>query len=208
MPGAAVTIRPVSETAGAAFARLARTLIATALCAQLAHAVVYGSVFPAGGAHRYLGWYVPAVLVLSGGALALVPVSLATNVLTRGRIAPANFLPQRAPGAGLGAVVRLAVASALFLLVQESLERSAMSGALHVAIFSPLTTLVAAVVLVAAAATVVAVERTLDALAEAADVRLRAPSTPRATWSATDACLVRPRPLSRHGALRAPPLPV
>lgn len=200
-------MRAVAGTAVARLelVRLGRALVATALCAQLTHAVIYGSVFPAGGAHRYLGWYVPVVLLLSTGALALVPVSVATKVLTRGRIAPASFLPERRPDAALGDVVRLALASALLLLVQESIERSAIAGALHVATFSPLTLLVAAVVLIVSAATVVAVERTLDALGEARNARPRPDASPRPTWSATAARLVRPRPQSTHGGLRAPP---
>jgi hypothetical protein len=183
-------------------------LVATALCAQLAHAVIYGSVFPAGGAHHYLSWYVPLVLALSAGALALVPVSIATKVVTRGRVSPVSFLPEREPGDALGDVVRLAGASAVFLLVQESVERSIVDGGLQLATFSPLSVLVGAVVLVVGAATVVALERTLDGLADRPETRRRPRADHHASWSATVARFARTRPQSRHGGLRAPPLTV
>jgi hypothetical protein len=201
-------MRPVSGSAGGSFVRLGRALVATALCAQLAHAVIYGSVFPAGGAHHYLSWYVPLVLVLSAGALALVPISIATRVLTKGRISVASFLPHRDPGNPLGDVGRLALSSALLLLVQESIERTVVAGDLHVATSSPLTVIVAVVVLVFGAATVVAVERTLDGLGEPARPTERAYVTRGARWSATVARVARRRPQSRHGSLRAPPLTV
>jgi hypothetical protein len=199
-------MRAVSGTARAGAVRLGRALVAMALVAQLAHAVIYGSVFPAGGAHQYFGWYVPLVVALSAGALALVPVSIAAGALTGGRVSFSTFLPERSPDAALGAVARLAVASALFLLVQESIERSAVSGGLHVATFSPLTLVVAAVVLAVAAATVVAVERTLDGLAERGQVACRPRHVAHRSWSAQVARLPRRRPESTHGGLRAPPL--
>ena len=186
--------------------RFGRTLVATALVAQLAHAVIYGSVFPAGGAHDYFGWYVPLVVALSAGALALVPVALATTVLTGGRVSLAAFLPERGLEPPLGAVVRLALCSALFLLVQESTERSAVSGGLHVASFSPLTLLVAGIVLAAAAAAVVALERTLDGLAERTETHRGPRRVTHSTWSLRAARLPRRRPQSTHGGLRAPPL--
>jgi len=206
-------MRAVFRTAGGALVRLdliglGRALVATALCAQLAHAVIYGSVFPAGGAHHYLSWYVPLVVAVSAGALALVPVSLATKLLTKGRISPATFLPEREPGGGLGDVGRLVLASAAFLLVQESIERSTVAGALQLATFSPLSLVVAAVVLVVAAATVVALERTLDGLGARAGATRRLRASHRETWSATVARVARPRPQSLHGGLRAPPLTV
>src|SRR5215831_1871617 len=145
-------MRTVSGTARAGVVRLGRTLVATAFVAQLAHAVIYGSVFPAGGAHQYFGWYVPLVAALSAGTLALVPVSIAIRALTGGRLSFSTFLPERSPDEALGAVAGLAASSALFLLGQESIERSAVSGGLHVATFSPLTLLVAVVVLAVAAA--------------------------------------------------------
>ena len=187
--------------------RFGRALVATALVAQLAHAVIYGSVFPVGGAHHYFGWYVPLVAALSVGALALVPVALATRVLTRGRVSLAAFLPERGAEPPLGAVVRLALFSALFLLVQESSERSAVSGGLQVASLSPLTLLVAAVVLAAAAAAVVAVERTLGGLAERTESDRGPRRVTHSTWSLRAARLPRRRPQSTHGGLRAPPLP-
>lgn len=188
--------------------RLGRALVATALVAELAHSVIYGSAFPAGDAHHYFGWYVPLVAALSAGAVALVPVSLATRALTRGRISLSALPTEGGPESRLGAVVRLAASSALFLLVQESIERSFVPSAPHVATFSPLVLLVAGLVLASAAATVVAVERMLDGLAEQASTDRRPNRLARQTWSARVGRLPRRRPQSAHGGLRAPPLAV
>jgi hypothetical protein len=198
----------MSATAGwaRALVRLGRALVATALCAQLAHAVVYGSLFPAGGTHAYLSWYVPLVSVLSAGALALVPISIALHAVTG--ISARAFLPERTPGSAVGDITRLAFSAATFFAVQESIERGASSGAFHGATFSPLTLVVAALALVLAAATVVAVERTLDRLGEprrAVVPRRRVANEP---WTATAVRLARRRPESTHGGLRAPPLAV
>ena len=196
----------MSATAGwaRALVRLGRALVATALCAQLAHAVVYGSLFPAGGTHSYLSWYVPLIAVLSLGALALVPVSIGIRALTG--ISARAFLPERTPGSPVRDVTRLALSAAAFFVVQESIERAASSGALHGATFSPLTLLVAALAQVLAAATVVTLERTLDGL----DQRTRAVARPRHNvrrrWTATAIRLAPRRPQATHGGLRAPPL--
>jgi hypothetical protein len=198
-------LRAVSgATAGTrALVRLGRALVATALCAQLAHAVVYGSVFPAGATHQYFDWYVPLIAGLSVGALALVPLSIALGVITG--ISAAALLPERKPGGAVGDVTRLALSAAVFFAVQEAIERTAGTGALHVATSSPLTLLVAASALVLSAAAVVAVERTLDSLADPPPSTPRTRVAPRATWTATAARVARRRPLATHGGLRGPP---
>jgi hypothetical protein len=188
--------------------RLGRGLVAAALCAQVTHAVVYGSLVPSSGEHGYLRWYTPLLVALSVGALALVPVSIAAGALARRRVSVAALLPAREAGEGLRDAARLAVTSAVVLLLQESIERSAASGALHIATFSPFTLLVAALVLVVAAGAVVALERTLDALAGSPESGRAPRGSTSAPWAAKTARRGRTRPLSSHAALRAPPLAV
>jgi hypothetical protein len=167
-------------------ARLGRGLVAAALCAQLTHAVLYESVVPKTGGHEYMGWYAPLLVVLFAAALAFGPATT-----RRG---------------GVRAVARLALLSALVLLVQESVERTISSGAVQLATYSALTMLVAIVALVAAATALVAVEHTLDALTvkRAGDSRTRAATVARPVATAR---AHRRRPLSAHGGLRAPPRP-
>ena len=140
----AVTMPPVPTTGpGRSTKRVlgaGRSFLAAALCAQVAHVVLYGSIFPTAGAHEYFRWYIPLVAVLSLCGLALVPVSIAASVLTRGRISSTALLPERAPGDAPNAIARLALSSAAFLLLQESIERTAVSGSIQTVTFSPLGT--------------------------------------------------------------------
>ena len=206
----AVTMPPVPTTGpGRSTKRVlgaGRSLLAAALCAQVAHVVLYGSIFPTAGAHEYFRWYIPLVAVLSLCGLALVPVSIAASVLTRGRISSTALLPECAPGDAPNAIARLALSSAAFLLLQESIERTAVSGSIQTVTFSPLALLVAGIVLVVAAAAVVALERTLDTLAGRPQPCARPRGSVSARWVARTLRVARRRPESVHGGLRAPPL--
>lgn len=188
--------------------KLGRGVVAAALCAQVTHAVVYGSVVPTTGEHAYMRWYTPLLAVLSVGALAFVPVAIVVSALARRRLPVAALLPSRTQGEGIRDAARLVVMSALVLLLQESVERTAASGAIHVAMFSPFTLVVATLVLVIASGAVVALERTLDALAGSLDSVSGPHGSARAPWAAKTARRGRTRPLSSHAALRAPPLAV
>jgi hypothetical protein len=186
--------------------RLGRATVAAALCAQATHVVVYGSLLPTAGAHGYLTWYLPVLAVLSIVALVLVPASLAANASGR-RFLPA-VLPERAPGHQVVDVARLTFSSGAFLLAQESLERSVGTGGLHIASFEPFSWLILVFVLVLSAAAVVAIEHTLDALADRLTVVAPGREKIRSTWASKTARPVRRHPLSLHRGLRAPPLAV
>src|SRR5262249_43950286 len=64
---------------------LFRRAPAVVLCALAAHAVVYRSLWPAGGDHGYLTWYTPLVAVLSGLSLVALPLGLALGIAGRRR---------------------------------------------------------------------------------------------------------------------------
>jgi hypothetical protein len=185
--------------------RLGRSFVAVALCAQLAHDVLYQSVLPRTGAHAYFSWYLPVLAAAVMAALVALPASVADRL--RGSRSFASLLPERRPGNAVRDVVRLALASALYFVVQESLERSAELGSFHVASFGALAWLVLVLALLVAAASIVALERRLADLV----VRRTRPRLPRSSgisWSRTRKIGERPRPLAVHGGLRAPPLTV
>jgi hypothetical protein len=187
---------------------LGRSIVAAAFCAQLAHAVVYGSLLPTAGVHGYLIWYVPTLAVASVVALALVPASIAASALASGRRSFGAILPERRPGRAARDVFRLALSAAVFFFVQESLETTAETGGIQVATFPPLTLLVLVLVLVLVAAAVVAVERTLEDLAERFGVTARPRARLHWTWTRRVCAVARPHPLAVHGGLRAPPVTV
>ena len=187
---------------------LGRALVAAALCAQLAHAVVYGSLLPTAGEHGYLTWYAPALGVVSLAALLLVPGSIAASALSTGRRSFRAVLPERRAGRAARDIVRLALASGAFFLIQESVERTAETGSIRVATFAPLSFLVLALALVLAAVVVVAAERTLEELAERFCVTARPSAMRDSTWTRRVCAIARPGPLSVHGGLRAPPVTV
>jgi hypothetical protein len=182
---------------------LARSFVAVALCAQLAHAVLYQSVLPRSGPHGYFSWYLPAVAAAVVAALAALPSSSAS--VSGRRRSFATLLPERRPGRAVHDVVRLALASGVYFLIQESLERIGEPGIFHLASLSPLAWLALVLALVVSAVAVVALERTLVDLV----VRLAEPRILRAVatrWPRLRHDGPRPRPLTIHGALRAPPL--
>ena len=175
------------------------------LCVETAHAVVYGSIFPDDGEHAYFTWFIPVVGALSFAALALTPILLAIGRVSGRRVSLAGILPVRRRGHALRAVALLALSSSALFVLQESLERTAATGALRFGSFSALELLVAAIALVCAAATVVAIQRTLDRLGEGPKPPAWVAFGAR-QWPATPASSSRPRPQSVHGGLRGPPL--
>jgi hypothetical protein len=192
----------------AALARLGRSCAAVALCAQLAHVALYGSVLPHVGAHGYLGWYLPVLAVTAAVILAALPASLTCGVVANGRRSFGALLPARRHERIVPVVLRLAVASGAYLLLQESFERTAESGSLQAASFSPLTWVGLAFALVLAAAVVVALERSIACLVVRLATRMRSRGTVESTLLGTMQRLPRLRPLAVHGALRAPPASV
>ena len=188
---------------------LSRRSVAVALCALVAHAVLYRSVWPQDGAHGYLGWYALVVGALSVAALVFFPLALAASALAeadRPRWVSA-LLPERPPGRAAREIATLASLAAGFLVLQETLERALQGGAVQsLATFGPSSWLLLAVVLTLSAATVVGVQRTVAALVEDSRAVAEPVAGGRPAWAATAARIVRIRPLALHAALRAPPL--
>jgi hypothetical protein len=191
---------------------LPRRIAAVAVCAFATHALVYGTLWPADGAHGYFGWYEPLVAALSLASLAaLVGLVLAAAVARRlGRplVAPAAAAPRPLAED----VRRLALGSLAFLLAQEALERTIVTGRPAVATFTPAGWLV---LLAGLAATALALALALRAGRAVVERALRAPAAgfpePRRTaptWSVVVGARRRPRPLAlRHGLRAPPPLP-
>jgi len=189
--------------------RHARRALAVALCALVGHAMLYRSLEPNGSAHGYFAWYAPMLALLSLAALVVLPLVVAAATFTdrqAGRLLAAA-LPEREPGSATREIVRLAASAAVFLAVQESLERSLASGEPRLAHAAPATLLLIGVVLTVAAGAIVAVERTVAAIA-APRTRPVAARNGVVRWSATVASPLRRSPLSLHAGLRAPPLVV
>jgi hypothetical protein len=182
--------------------RTAARLGAVPLCALAAHALLYRSLAPGDAAHAYLGWYEPAVGVLSLLALSALAALLAVPALRR-LAAPLLARERGSPAARCG---RLASASFLFLLAQEWAEHALAAGRLEAPLQSPATLALALVCAAVAAAALGLVERLVVSVAARALPRLRRALRPLARLVAP-----RPhapsklRPLASHRALRGPP---
>ena len=168
-------------------------LVASAVCALAAHAVVYGSLWPADGAHAYFGWYEPFALA----SLAALVALLAVPPLRR-------FVPWRTFSVAESSR-SLAVSSLAFLIAQESVERTLASGHPAFAAFTPSQWLL---LLLAVAAAALALSFALRAvLGRARSAPAPAPAIAYGCWSVRSFNMRRVRPLAGHFALRAPPLP-
>jgi hypothetical protein len=167
-------------------------VVASAVCALAAHAVVYGTLWPADGAHAYFGWYQP----LSVASLAALVGLLAVPRLRR-------FVPWR-PLSVAQTSRSLAVSSLAFLLAQESLERTLATGHLAFAAFTPSQWLL---LLVAVSAAALALSFALRAvLGRAASQLAPASAASAESWSVRPIGRRRSRPLADRFALRAPPM--
>jgi hypothetical protein len=189
-------------------ATVGRWLVASMVCALVAHTAVYRSLVPDDGLHGYFGWYVPLVAVASLGSLLAVVLA----GLCRGS-RPARLirlcLPTRPTTFRGVPVASLASGGLAFLMLQESLERSLDAGALSPATFDASTWPLLVVVLVLAAAVVLAVGRTAVVLTERAfgAGRLRRPRARVQSRLGRGRGVVRkPALLGLHAGLRAPPL--
>jgi hypothetical protein len=193
---------------------VARGAVGAALCALAAHGFLYRSLWPSSGAHGYFGWYQPLVGGLSLIALVVLAIVLIAGLLGI-RSRPIDWLssvfrcPEEDRSSRSALVVRLAGASLLVLLVQESVERSIESGSPTVASFTPVAWLVAIAVLSALAAAIVLATRSCAALL---DRVLGAGGRRRITQLALPlghvVLFARPgrcKPLASGWALRAPP---
>jgi hypothetical protein len=100
-----------------------------ALCALAAHAALYRSFWPSGGVHGYFGWYEPLIGGLSAVSVVVLPLAVALAVRARGRrdVAWRGVIDDRLhalSGVAGPTTVRLAFASVVVLVVQESCELS------------------------------------------------------------------------------------
>jgi hypothetical protein len=179
-----------------------RRLIEAAACALAAHALVYRTLLPGDGMHGYFTWYEPAVGVASLLSLLWLLFAVVRTVSGRASSPPSAQAPFATTfGELFGSTF-------LFLLVQESFERSVETGRPAVAIFTP-----ASVLALAAAASVVAVAlAAARCLGRAAVQMLLRTAEPGVAdggaqrWHVALAPTVRPRPLAERFGMRAPPL--
>jgi hypothetical protein len=191
------------------------TLLAAALGAAAGHAALYGAVLPHAGDHAYLGWY---QAVIGAAGLAVLAGSLLLTALAASRTGRplAARLACRLFPAGVAArplperVAGLAAASLVWLVVQESLERSISLGRPALAMLGPGGLLVAALGALGLCLAIALVERLAvhaaqrflaarPHVARPLDARVRRPAAPQ---------LRRRSPLATRAGLRAPPVPV
>jgi hypothetical protein len=184
-----------------------RGIAAAAVCALAAHALAYRTLWPADGVHGYFGWYEPLVAAASLASLAALLAFAALAHLARraGRPLRVRLLERHRP---TGAVARsFASSGLLFVLVQESIERSVAAGHPAVASFGPAQWLVLlAGLAVASALLAVAMRASESILRRVLEPKEAAASTSSA-WSVVTSTVRRSRALSGRFALRAPPLP-
>jgi hypothetical protein len=185
-----------------------RWLVASAVCALVAHAAVYRSLLPDDGLHGYFSWYVPLVALASLGSLfAVVVGALRPGGRAARLIRPC--LPARSTACRGGTVAGLASGGLAFLVVQESLERSLGAGAFSPVSFDASTWPVLVVVLILAAAAVLAVGRTAVVLSERAFAVRRSwvgMTRPVPCSGVGRGVVRRSALLGLHAGLRAPPL--
>jgi hypothetical protein len=179
------------------------------MCALAGHAVVYGTFWPAGGAHGYFGWYQPLLGGISALALlslaALLVVGLAGSARARRLL---EGLVARERATPVVRAHRLAVTSLAILLLQESLEASLTSGRAALGAFSgPAILLVVGAIWLLAFALVFAA-RSYERLAGDAVARggIPRPAAGAVTAPPTGPSLRLRNPLADFRGLRAPPL--
>jgi hypothetical protein len=184
-----------------------------AVCALATHALVYRTLWPSDGVHGYFGWYEPAVAAASLTALAGLLGFVAVAWLARQSGRPLRPIASiDSPNTFATTARSLGASSLVFLLVQESVERSVEAGHPALQVFTPSEWLV---LLAGLAATSVLLAVGLR-LATVVVARVLASAPPRAPrhrqstigWSVVTFVWRRLRPLAERFALRAPPLSV
>lgn len=192
-----------------------RRVLPVALCALAGHFAIYGSLAPANGVHGYFVWYEPLVAGLSILALVAIASLLLAAVLGRPQLRQRVvrvLLPASARALPVGVrSVRLALASAAFLAVQETVERSLSEGRLAAVELGASQLLLLLAVLAVAAIVLALVERSCSRLIElvARPFVRRAERGPGARFPLARPLVVRRRnQLAQLRGLRAPPLPV
>jgi len=188
--------------------RLGR-LLPAAVVALATHALVYRSFWPADGVHGYFGWYEPAVAAASLAALLGLAGALVAATTCRRSGRPVPWLRARTP-VPLGLRTRRVSSSALlFLLVQESVERSVVDAHPAAPQFAPSQWL-------ALIAGIAVLSLLVALLVEAGEIAMRrivgaSPGGPvrrarvRVGWSVVASPGRRSNPLAERLGLRAPP---
>lgn len=186
-----------------------RRLPAVAVCALAAHALIYQTLSPSDGVHGYFSWYEPALGAASLASLLGLLCLLAAASAARRRGRPLRR-PRQEAQRPVDVVIRaLGAASLVFLLAQESLERTLATGHPTVALFTPSQWLVL-LVGIASSSTGLALALRVGqvvvrrAFGEHAGPRRRLRTA--AGWSIVTSSWRRPRALAGCFALRAPPL--
>jgi len=188
-------------------------LPSVAVCALATHALVYRTLWPSDGMHGYFGWYEPVVAAVSLTALAGLLGFVAVAWLARQCGRPLRPIALIDSSNTFGSTARsLGASSLVFLVVQESAERSVDAGHPALQVFTPSEWLVllgglaatSALLAVGLRLATVVVDRVL------ASAPPRAPGHPQATigWNVVTFVSRRLRPLAERFALRAPPLTV
>jgi len=170
-------------------------------------------LLPSDHVHGYFGWYASAIGVLSLAALVALAVLMTAGLagasgtwITRLRAA---LRPQKADVSSARCTGGLAASSVVFLVIQESLERSVELGRPALAVFTPSTWLLLAGVSALIASIVVWLTRSCTALidhvfAAAVHRGLTAEAVPNCARRAL-AELPRRHPLADRRGTRAPP---
>lgn len=191
------------------------TLLAAALGAAAGHAALYGAVLPRSGDHAYLGWYqaligTAGVVVLAGSLLLTALAASRAGRPRAARIARRLF-PRGVAACPLPERVAVLTASSLvWLVLQESLERSIAAGRPALAMLGPGGLLVATLGALGLCLAIALVERLAVRAAQ------RSLATPLRSLRALPARVRRPvapqlrrrSPLATRAGLRAPPVPV
>jgi hypothetical protein len=183
------------------------------LCALATHVAVYRSLWPAGEGHGYFAWYAPLVAALSGLSIVGLPVLVALAIVGRRRSGPlpavgalvVRSTPESDP---VAETVRLASAALVFLVAQESLERTLDLQRVTLASFAPSNWSVLLAALVAVAGAVAWLGRAVTSLVEGILQETRsAPLRPARARRLSGFVHIarRSHPLAVHGGLRAPP---
>src|SRR5262245_10171253 len=190
-----------------------RPLLPVALCALAGHFALYGTVAPSTGDHAYFVWYEPVVAGLSILALVVLVGLLLAVVLghdeLRSRVVPALLPAAARPLPVSVRAVRLGLASAAFLAVQETFEPSLSEGRLAPTALGSSQLLLVLLVLAAAATVVALVERSCSRLIArvARPLVFRVDRKASAWFPPVRPLTVRRRsPLAQQRGLRAPPL--
>ena len=185
-------------------------LPAAALCALATHTLVYRTLRPSDGAHGYFTWYEPVIAAVSAAAAAGLLLFVLVAWLARRHHHPFRRAPIGESRSLPDAARRLGCSALLFLLAQESLERTAEAGRPAVAALTPSQWLVLllgiAVTSLLFASAVHVARRAARRVLGSRDPGRRVVHGDASGWSVVALRPLRPRPLAERFGRRAPPV--